>query len=134
MYDIHLEFENRPGELARFGDAMGTAGVSLEGGGVFTAGESAHAHFLVEDGDRARAAAEAAGLKVVAVRAVLIRRLKQDQPGQLGAIAAALRDAGVSIETQYSDHSNQLILIVDQPGKAMQATAAWAAERPEHWR
>jgi len=126
MYDIHLEFENTSGELARFGEAMGRAGVSLEGGGVFTVGEIAHAHFLVEQGDHARTAAEAAGLKVVAIRTVLIRRLKQDQPGQLGAIAAALHGAGVNIETQYSDHSNQLILVVDQPEKANQATSDWA--------
>jgi len=125
MYDIHLELENKAGELARFGEAMGRAGVSLEGGGVFTGGETAHAHFLVEDGEQARTAAEAAGLKVVAVRAVLIRRLKQGQPGQLGAVAAALRDAGVNIETQYSDHSNQLVLVVDQLEKATRATADW---------
>ena len=36
MYDIHLLLDDRPGSLARFGQAMGDAGVSLEGGGVFT--------------------------------------------------------------------------------------------------
>jgi hypothetical protein len=58
---------------------------------------------------------------------VLIRRLKQDVPGQLGAISRALADAGVNIETQYSDHANRLILVVDDPAAAEQATSDWAA-------
>ena len=127
MYDIHLLLDDRPGSLARFGQAMGDAGVSLEGGGVFTTDGKGHAHFLVDDGERARAAAVAAGLHLVAVRKVLVRRLKQDQPGQLGAIAAALAQADVNIVAQYSDHSNRLILVVDHPDKAAEVTAEWAA-------
>ena len=127
MYDLHLILDDAPGALARLGDALGLAGVSLEGGGVFTAGSQAHAHFLVQDGARAKAAAEAAGLHVVGIREVLVRRLKQDQPGQLGAIAGALGKAGVNIVTQYSDHANQLILVVDDPERAAAVTADWAA-------
>ena len=126
MYDIHVRLEDSPGALARFGAAMGECGVSLEGGGVFTFEGQGHAHFLVHDGERARAAAERAGLAVVAVREVVIRRLNQDVPGQLGAIAAALADAGVNIITQYSDHDNRLILVVDDPAKAASVTADWA--------
>lgn len=127
MYDLHLLLADQPGELARFGRAMGQAGVSVEGGGVFTVGGQAHAHFLFDDGEAARDAATSAGLDVVALRPVLIRRLKQDQPGQLGAIGTALADAGVNILTQYSDHANQLILVVDDVDKATAATDEWAA-------
>lgn len=126
MYDIHVRLEDAPGALAGFGAVMGECGVSLEGGGVFTFEGQGHAHFLVRDGERARAAAERAGLDIVAVREVVVRRLKQDIPGQLGAIAAALAGAGVNIITQYSDHDNQLILVVDDPAKADSATAEWA--------
>lgn len=126
MFDLHLLLADQPGELARFGKAMGDAKVSVEGGGVFTVGDHAHAHFLVEDGERAKVAAARAGLEVVAVREVLVRRLKQDQPGQLGAIGAALAAAGVNVITQYSDHSNQLILVVDDIAKALGATGKWA--------
>ena len=125
MFDIELILDPVPGELARFGRAMGAAGISLEGGGVFTVEGKAHAHFLVEDGDAARAAAEAAALTVVAVRKVLVRRLHQQQAGQLGAIAGALCGAGINIVTQYSDHSNQLILVVDDPVRAAEVTAGW---------
>lgn len=126
MFDLSLRMADRPGELARFGEAMGRAGISVEGGGVFSIRGEAVAHFLFEDGEAAKAAAEKAGLQVIALRRVLVRKLKQDQPGQLGAIARALADSGVNIVTQYSDHSNQLILVVDNITAAEQATGEWA--------
>lgn len=126
MYDIAIALPGQLGSLARFGEALGAAGVSLEGGGVFTVEGIGHAHFLVEDGDAARVALEQAGLGIATVRPVLIRRLKQEVPGQLGAIARALGDAGVNIEIQYSDHANRLILVVDDMETAERVTGEWA--------
>ena len=125
MFDLAVKLEDRPGQLAAFGEAMGRAGVSLEGGGVFTVGGAGYAHFLVANGEAGRVAAEVAGLEVIAVREVLVRRLDQGKTGQLGAIARALAEAGVNIETQYSDHDNNLILVVDDPRAAARATEAW---------
>lgn len=127
MYDIAVELPGQPGSLARFGEALGSAGVSLEGGGVFTVDGVGHAHFLVEDGEAARKALQEAGLGIPTIRPVLIRRLKQEVPGQLGAIARALGDAGVNIEVQYSDHSNRLILVVDDMETAHRVTGDWSA-------
>ena len=127
MHDIAIKLPGQPGSLARFGEALGAAGVSLEGGGVFTVDGVGHAHFLVEDGEAAQQALEQAGLGTATVRPALIRRLKQDVPGQLGAIARALGDAGINIETQYSDHANRLILVVDDMEAAERATSEWAA-------
>ena len=127
MFDVSIPLSGQPGSLARFGEALGAAGVSLEGGGVFTVDGVGRAHFLVEDGEAARRALEAAGLRIATVRPVLIRRLKQEVPGQLGAIARTLADAGVNIETQYSDHANRLILVVDDKETAERVTADWAA-------
>ena len=126
MYDIHVLLPHEPGMLARFGEALGSAGVSLEGGGVFVMGGAGHAHFLVEDGERARVAAEEAGLEVCGVREVLVRKLDQEKPGELGRIATALGEAGVNIVTMYSDHANQLILVVDDAAKAADVTRSWA--------
>ncbi|MGE0180299.1 MAG: amino acid-binding protein, partial [Sphingomonas sp.] len=66
------------------------------------------------------------GLKVIAVREVLVRRLDQERPGELGRIAAAIGAAGVNIVTMYSDHANQLILVTDDPQKAASVTRDWA--------
>jgi len=76
------------------GDALGGAGVSVEGGGAFTVGGRGIAHFLFDDGDVARDALERAGIRVVAVRDVVAQRLRQDVPGQLGALTRAMADAG----------------------------------------
>ena len=125
MYDIHVMLPDNPGTLGQFGSLMGRAGVSLEGGGMFTLGSAGHAHFLVEDGAAAARAAEQGGLEVVAVREVLVRRLKQELPGQLGVICSALGEASVNIITLYSDHANQLILVTDDIDKARRVTAEW---------
>ena len=127
MFDVSIDLPNRPGSHAKFGETLGAADVSLEGGGVFTVDGIGRAHFLVEDGEAARAALEEAGLGIATVRQVLIRRLKQEVPGQLGSIARVLADAGVNIETQYSDHANRLILVVDDLETARRATKEWAA-------
>jgi hypothetical protein len=127
MHDVAIVLPGKPGSLARFGEALGSAGISLEGGGVSTVDGIGYAHFLVEDGEAARAALEQAGLGTATIRPVLIRRLKQEVPGQLGAIARALPDSGVNIETQYSDHANRLVLVVDDPEAAERATSDWAA-------
>lgn len=126
MYDLHIRLPDAPGSLAVLGQALGTRGVSLEGGGVFTVDGTGHAHFLVADREAALAAALAARLDVVAVNPVLVRRLDQGRSGQLGAIARAVADAGANIATQYSDHNNRLILVVDDLEAAARATALWS--------
>ncbi|AUU83907.1 MULTISPECIES: amino acid-binding protein [Leclercia] len=123
MYDVHVRFNDTPGELARFGQLLGRNGVGLEGGGVF----GVEAHFLVVEGEKARRLLLAAGFNVKAVRKPLIRKLKQARPGELGEIAAALAAQGVSILTQYSDHANHLILLTDNDKLAAEITGPWAA-------
>lgn len=126
MRDLTIRLENRPGALAEMGAALGAAGVSVEGGGawVFGGGE-AIAHFLFEDGDAAQKALEAKGIEVLANREVLVQRLKQDQPGQLGKISRLMAEGGVNIEVLYSDHQNQLILVVDDLEKGRVVSDAW---------
>jgi hypothetical protein len=125
MYDLTIELDDRPGALAAMGEALGAAGVSVEGGGAWTVDGRGVAHFLFHDGDAATAALEKAGIRVTACREVVARRLDQDQPGQLGAITGALAAAGVNIEVLYSDHDHRLILVVDDPATAATATAPW---------
>lgn len=126
MYDIHIILKNSLGELAHFGELLGKNGIGLEGGGVFTVENQSHAHFLVKDGDKARHVLTDNGFEVKSVVSPLIRKLKQEQPGELGAIAKALADKGVNIIVQYSDHENRLILVTDNYTLAENATIDWA--------
>ena len=130
MRDLTIRLENRPGALAEMGEALGKAGVSIEGGGAFLVDGKAFAHFLFEDGTAARRALEDAGIEVADDREVLVQRLNQEQPGQLGKIARLMGEAGVNIEVMYSDHSNQLILVVDDPIRGKAVSDAWKAANP----
>ena len=99
MFDIHVILQNSPGTLSRLTTLLGRHGIGLEGGGLFSFGEQSHAHFLVEEGERARAVLEAGGIAV---------------------------EAGINILVQYSDHANQLILITDNNRSAAGLTTEWA--------
>ena len=128
MKDLAIALENRPGALAEMGEALGRAGVSIEGGGAWVTDGQGIAHFLFADGAAARRALEAAGIRVLAERDVLVQRLKQSVPGQLGLLTRRMADAGVNIEVLYSDHDHQLILVVDDLARGRKVSAAWARE------
>ncbi|HYQ89622.1 MAG TPA: amino acid-binding ACT domain-containing protein [Candidatus Binatia bacterium] len=128
MTDLTIALENRPGALADMGEALGRAGVSIEGGGAWVVGDTGVAHFLFKDGDAARTALKAAGIRVVAQREVLVQRLKQGVPGQLGLLMRRMADAGVNIEVLYSDHDHQLILVVDDLVSGREVSEAWSRE------
>lgn len=130
MKDVSMILPDRPGALADMGEALGKAGVSVEGGGAWVLGSQGFAHFLVGDaeGDRAATALRDAGIDVVTIRDVLVQRLRQDVPGQLGALSRRMADAGVNIEVLYSDHDNQLILVVDDMMRGRAVSRQWAAD------
>lgn len=125
MQDLTIRLENYPGTLAEMGEALGKAGVSVEGGGAFVFDGIGIAHFLFEDGAAARKVLEEKGIEVLADREVLVQRLNQNQPGQLGRISRLMAEAGVNIEVIYSDHHNQLILVVDDLEKGCAVSEAW---------
>jgi hypothetical protein len=128
MQDLTIDLDDRPGALAEMGEALGRAGVSIEGGGAWVVNGRGAAHFLFHDGTAARKALEAAGIRVVAVRDVVVQRLKQGVPGQLGKLTRRVAEAGVNIEVLYSDHDHQLILVVDDVARGRQVADAWTRE------
>lgn len=132
MNDLCIELDDHPGTLARMGEVLGEKGLSVEGGGVWSVDGRATAHFLFEDGEAAARALREAGIVVHAVNEVLVQRLKQDVPGQLGKIARRMADAGVNIEAMYSDHEHQLILVVDNYAAGREVSQAWERERAAH--
>jgi organic hydroperoxide reductase OsmC/OhrA len=127
--DLEIVLDDRPGALAEMGDALGQAGVSIEGGGVFSIDGSGIAHFLFNDGADAAGALRSAGIRVAKERDVVTLRLRQAEPGQLGALARRMADAGVNIEIIYSDHDHNLILVVDDEAGARAVSAEWMRER-----
>jgi hypothetical protein len=127
--DLAVELADRPGALADLGEALGRAGVSVEGGGAWVVEGRGVGHFLVADAAAARAALAAAGITVLADRPVVVQRLAQDVPGQLGLLCRRMADAGVNVEVLYSDHQHRLVLVVDDAAAGARVSAGWEAER-----
>lgn len=129
LHDVEVLLADRPGSLATLGEVLGAAGVSLEGGGVFTHAGVGVAHFLVADAHRARSALEAAGTGPVTVSDVVLLRLEQGTPGQLGRVARLMAQAGVNLRVQYSDHENRLVLVPsdDDHARCVQVATAWGS-------
>ncbi|MFE6735247.1 hypothetical protein [Microbacterium sp. NPDC057650] len=119
MYDISVPAPDGATSLARIGAVLGDAGISLEGGGMW----SDVAHYLVAEGDAAVQTLQSAGIRGVELRPTVIVPLDADIPGELGRIMTRLANARVRLFAQYSDHGNHKVLVVDDPDAARAALA-----------
>lgn len=128
MQDIEILLENKPGALALMGETLGKNKISLEGGGVFQNGEISIAHFLVEEAERAKEELAKVQINVIKINDVIIQKLRQDVAGQLGMFCRRMAEANVNILVQYSDHSNQLIVVVDDYEKGKKVSEEWIKE------
>lgn len=128
MQDLEIILENKSGQLALMGETLGKNNISLEGGGVFENGTTSIAHFLVDEADKAKVLLEDVGITVTKINNVIIQKLRQDVPGQLGMFCRRMADNNVNILVQYSDHSNQLIVVPDNFEKAKQVSENWMKE------
>jgi|SRR5436305_3189377 len=108
--DLTIVLKDRPGELARLGEAMGSAGVPIEGLAAFTGEGNGIIHVLVEDATTARGALEEAGMGVADEREVLVIDVV-DRPGSLGELARDLGESGVNIELAYTTFGGVKVVV-----------------------
>jgi hypothetical protein len=109
--DLSVVLEDRPGELARLGEATGQAGVNIEGMAAFTGQGRGIIHLLVEDAAKAKAALDGAGIKLADEREALVIDI-ENQPGSLGELARSLGEASVNIELIYTTFGGVKVVIV----------------------
>ena len=109
--DLTVMLDDRPGALATMGEALGRAGVNIDGiCGVAGDGGGRNAvHILVEDVDAARSALSGAGIEVGPDVGV-VTMIFDDRPGELGAMARRVADTGTNIELVYISCDRQLVL------------------------
>ncbi|MFQ5944385.1 MAG: ACT domain-containing protein [Anaerolineales bacterium] len=118
--NLTVTMEDRPGMLAQLGETLGAAGVNINGGCAVTSGGEGWVHLLVDDAAAARATLEGAGISVSDEREVVVIDA-EDRPGDLGATARKLADAGVNIELFYVSTGMKLVFVVDDTEKARSA-------------
>ncbi len=118
--DLTVVLEDRPGTLAALGEALGKAGVNLEGICGVPMGGRANVHILVEDAAGARSALQAAGLQVGGERDVLVLSL-EDKPGSLGATTRKIANAGANIDLIYLATRTRVVIGTNDMAKAKAA-------------
>lgn len=115
--DLTVQLEDRPGSLAELGEALGGAGVNIDGVCGVTGGGRGEIHVLVEDASAARQALEGAGIQVAAEQEVLVVEA-EDRPGELGRVARAIADAGANITVVYVAAGTKVVIGADDLEKA----------------
>ncbi len=118
--DLTVLMENRPGTLADMAEALGKAGVNIDGLAAVTDEGRGFVHVLVEDAAAAQEALNDAGIEVSKVNDVLVLEV-EDKPGVLGEISRKIADAGVNIEVAYVASKTRLVIGADDLEKASAA-------------
>lgn len=118
--DLTVILNNVPGTFASMGEALGNAGINIDGICGFPAEGEGVVHLLVEDTEGAKKALAGAGHEVRSEREVLVVDV-QDKPGEVGRVCRAIADAGVNLDLVYPTNKGQLVLGADDVGKARAA-------------
>ncbi|HEX6579201.1 MAG TPA: hypothetical protein VF082_12625 [Jiangellaceae bacterium] len=119
--DLRIEADNRVGQLATLSEALGRAGVNIEGFCATVTDGGGVLHVLVEDASAARPALEDAGYAVAAEREAVLLDGVEDRPGYLGEAARRLAESNVNIEVAYLATGTRLVVVTDDAAAARQA-------------
>lgn len=121
--DLAVSVADQPGGLADVGEALGNAGINIEGLCGVGLGDRGVIHVLVEDGAAARAALEGAGLNVESEAEAIVSAIPGDvrTPGTLGKMARAVAEAGVNMRAVYLATDNRAVAVTDDNAKALVA-------------
>ena len=119
--DLRIEADNRVGQLATLSEALGRAGVNIEGFCATVTDGGGVLHVLVEDASAARQALEDAGYAVAAEREAVVLDGVEDRPGYLGESARRLANGNVNIEVAYLATGTRLVVVADDAAAARQA-------------
>jgi hypothetical protein len=113
--DLLVTLDDAPGELARVGEALGNAGINIEGLCAIGYEGRGIAHVLVEDPMGARSALEAAGIKTEGESEVTLVDVTADvdSPGVLGRKTRKVAEAGVNLKFVYMASGGRVVIGAD---------------------
>jgi hypothetical protein len=121
--DLTVVLDDRVGQLAHMGEALGDAGVNIEGISATTHDGLGLVHILVENSTVAQNALILADIKVEGESDAIVIDLTDDvdKPGTLGRIAKKIADVGVNIFAAYLATRNRAVLVTADNDKALEA-------------
>lgn len=109
LTDLTVRLLNQPGTLLNASDALGRAGVNIEGACGYVCDGQGTYHVLVEDAERASRALIDAGLEVEDERRVVVTPV-ENRPGSAAAVLRRVADANVNIDLVYLTVDGRLVL------------------------
>jgi hypothetical protein len=120
--DLTISVEDRPGGLASVGEALGNAGINIEGLCGHGMEGRGIIHVCVQDGAAARQALEAAGVKVEGEADAILGPpvANADKPGTMGPMARAIADAGINVRAAYMASNSRVVMVTDDNAKLME--------------
>jgi len=105
--------QDRPGMLAQVAEAIGKAGVNIEG----YAEIAGVVHLLTKDAAAARRALETAGIQVQSAQQVLVVAV-ENKPGAAARMLRGIAEEGVNVTFSYVAANNRLVIGVSNVRKA----------------
>lgn len=126
--DLTFELDDKVGAVAATAEALGKAGVNIEGICGFVVGGKGVGHVLVTEPQKAREALESTGARVTDEQPVLVMEI-EDKPGSLGKLTRKIAEAGVSLTAVYLATRTRVVLGARDLEKARAAVGAAAASR-----
>jgi hypothetical protein len=119
LKDLTVVAPDRPGTLAELTEAIGRAGINIEGVSGYSSEGQGVIHLLVEDPRGARRIVESLGLEVREERDVLVVDT-EDRPGGLAAVTGRVAQSGVNLDYLYGVRG-RLVMVPDDCDKAERA-------------
>ena len=107
-FDLVIDIENRPGELAKVAAAVSDAGVNIAAATCIGTGERAELHILVPHAEAAKHALGISHVVVSREREVVAIDV-EDRPGVLADLTRKIAAAGVNIDLVYVATRNRVV-------------------------
>ncbi len=126
LKDLTIELDEKVGSVASAAEALGKAGVNIEGICGFVVSGKGIGHVLVEDSAKARQALQTAGARVTGEQEVLVLDI-EDKPGALGKLTRKIANAGVSLNAVYLATKTRVVIGARDLEKARAAAGEGAA-------
>jgi hypothetical protein len=122
--DLTVVLDDRAGQLAHMGEALGDAGVNIEGFCATTDDGIGIVHVLVENAMVAQNALILADIKIEGEADAVVIDLtseEADRPGALGRVAGKVATAGINVSVAYLATRDRAVLLTSDNEKAREA-------------
>jgi hypothetical protein len=107
--DLTIALADQPGSLAKASDALGRAGVNIDGACGYVCETQGVYHVLVQDLEGGRRALMNGGFTIEDERRVVATPV-ENRPGAAAALLRKVAEAGVNVDLLYMTLDGQLVL------------------------